>query len=62
MGSAVTKRLLEGGHRVAVTCRHEAEVAELHAWITMPALHPVGMMAGRPSIRSVECGRSKPAP
>jgi NAD(P)-dependent dehydrogenase (short-subunit alcohol dehydrogenase family) len=29
LGSAVTKRLLEDGHRVAVTCRHEAEVAEL---------------------------------
>jgi NAD(P)-dependent dehydrogenase (short-subunit alcohol dehydrogenase family) len=29
LGSAVTRRLLEDGHPVAVTCRHEAEVAEL---------------------------------
>ena len=29
LGSAVTKRLLEDGHRVAVTCRHETEVADV---------------------------------
>jgi NAD(P)-dependent dehydrogenase (short-subunit alcohol dehydrogenase family) len=29
LGSAVTRRLLEDGHRVAVTCRHEAEVTDL---------------------------------
>lgn len=30
MGNAVTRRLLEDGHRVAVTCRHDAQVAELN--------------------------------
>lgn len=33
LGSAVTRRLLEDGHRVAVTCRHEKEVADLRAAI-----------------------------
>src|SRR4029450_11294729 len=31
LGSAVTRRLLEDGHRVAVTCRHEAEVTDLRS-------------------------------
>jgi NAD(P)-dependent dehydrogenase (short-subunit alcohol dehydrogenase family) len=29
LGTAVTRRLLEDGHRVAVTCRHDGQVAEL---------------------------------
>lgn len=31
LGTAVTRRLLEDGHRVAVSCRHETEVADLRA-------------------------------
>jgi NAD(P)-dependent dehydrogenase (short-subunit alcohol dehydrogenase family) len=31
LGSAVTRRFLEDGHRVAVTCRRDAEVVQLRA-------------------------------